>query len=178
MPSIVLTGGPGAGKTTLLGELARLGHKTVDESARAIIAERLAKGLSRRPAPLEFAREILARDIDQYERESKGPGWTFFDRGPIEALGMVHAHAPFPEAELRYLLSKFAFSNPVFVLPPWEEIYTTDSERDQTFEESVRVHAEITGWYRRCGYAVHDVPRLPPERRAEHVLDVLARGTA
>jgi predicted ATPase len=38
MPRIILTGGPGAGKTTLLAELASMGY---EESARAIIAERL-----------------------------------------------------------------------------------------------------------------------------------------
>jgi predicted ATPase len=67
MPRIVISGGPGAGKTTLLGELAALGYATVEESARAIIAERLAAGKSRRPDPVVFhnSADILhaSRDI-------------------------------------------------------------------------------------------------------------------
>ena len=43
MPHVIVTGGPGAGKTTLLATLADLGYITVEESARAIIAERLAR---------------------------------------------------------------------------------------------------------------------------------------
>jgi predicted ATPase len=42
MRGVVLTGGPGAGKTTLLEELGAMGYAIVPESARAIIAERLA----------------------------------------------------------------------------------------------------------------------------------------
>jgi len=49
MPHVIVTGGPGVGKTTLLVELAAMGYATVEESARAIIAERLASGASRRP---------------------------------------------------------------------------------------------------------------------------------
>jgi predicted ATPase len=70
MPHVIVTGGPGAGKTTLLAELAARGYATVDESARAIIAERLARGESPRPDQGAFAREILRRDIDKYVSRS------------------------------------------------------------------------------------------------------------
>jgi len=60
MPRVIVTGGPGAGKTTLISHLAAAGYATVHDSVRAIIAERLAHGLSRRPEPQEFARETLS----------------------------------------------------------------------------------------------------------------------
>jgi predicted ATPase len=63
MPHVIVTGGPGAGKTTLLAALAAIGYATVEESARAVIAERQARGATRRPDALAFAREILGRDI-------------------------------------------------------------------------------------------------------------------
>jgi predicted ATPase len=71
MPRYILTGGPGAGKTTLLGALASLGYTTVEESARSIIAERLAAGMTSRPQATQFAQEILRRDIEKYEMEGK-----------------------------------------------------------------------------------------------------------
>ena len=61
MPCVVITGGPGAGKTTLLTELGRRGFATVAESARALIAERLAAGQGPRPDPWDFAVTGLAR---------------------------------------------------------------------------------------------------------------------
>lgn len=178
MHRIVVTGGPGAGKTTLLGQLARLGHRVVEESARAIIAERLARGESPRPDPSAFAREILRRDLEKFGREASCPGWVFFDRSVVEALGMVNEAAPLPETELQEMLLKFRFNPNVFVLPPWAAIYENDAERDQTFAESVRVHAAVIAWYKACGYLVHEVPQIAVEQRAKHVLGVLAQSAA
>jgi predicted ATPase len=62
----VVTGGPGAGKTTMLLALRARGYTTVPDSARANINERKSRGLSPRPAPPEFAYNVLRNDIDQY----------------------------------------------------------------------------------------------------------------
>ena len=55
MPPVIVTGGPGAGKTTLLAALADMGYITVEESARAIIEERIARGERPRPDLVTFA---------------------------------------------------------------------------------------------------------------------------
>ena len=178
MPRVVITGGPGAGKTTLLAEFAARGFTTVEESARAIIAERLARGASRRPDPLAFARDILRRDIAQYVRQQHTSTWVFFDRGVIEAISMVHEAAPLPARELQAMLAAYPFSSPVFILPPWEAIYTTDAERDQSFADAVGVHARLEQWYGSCGYSLREVPRLPVPQRADHLLRVLAESAA
>ena len=174
MAFVVLTGGPGAGKTTLLAELASMGYATVDESARAIIAERLASGLSRRPRPSEFAHQILSRDIDKYVAQRPASTWVFFDRGLIDALAMVQNISPIPDDALRTLLTRYPFHRAVFSLPPWEAIYANDAERDQTYAEAVAVYEELRRWYRACGYDVHEVPCRPVAERARHVLGVLA----
>lgn len=171
----VITGGPGTGKTTLLAELAAMGYLTVTESARAVIAERLARGESPRPDPLAFAHEILCRDIEKYAREGQQSGrWVFFDRGAVESIAMVHEASPLPAAELAGLLDSYRFHHLVFILPPWEAIYVTDAERDHSFAHACRVHAMLVSWYGRCGYVLHEVPRLPPLERALHVARVLS----
>lgn len=175
MPHVIVTGGPGAGKTTLLAELAGLGYDTVDESARAIIAERVARGASRRPDAVTFAREILRRDIEKYVSRPHTSQWVFFDRGLIEALAMLHEASPLPSIELESMLAEYPFHDVVFVLPPWEAIYATDAERDQSFAEAIDVHARVVRWYRSCGYAINEVPCLPVAKRAMHVLRILAQ---
>jgi predicted ATPase len=85
MPHVVLTGCPGAGKTTLIAHLAAMGFATVGDSARTIIAERLAHGMSPRPDPLAFAREILRRDIEKYVHQPRSDKCVFFDRGVVDA---------------------------------------------------------------------------------------------
>lgn len=178
MPCVVLTGAPGAGKTTLLAELASRGYRTVPESARAIVARRRAAGLSPRPEPEAFAREILRLDIDKYRAVAGATGWVFFDRSAVEAVAMVHEARPLDDDALEATLARLAFHRTVFVLPPWEDIYCTDAERDHTFEHAVRVDDELTRWYARCGYDIHVVPRLTVRERADHVLRALGCGSA
>jgi predicted ATPase len=170
---VILTGAPGAGKTTLLAELAAMGYPTVEESARAIIAERLAAGASPRPDLPAFAREVLRRDIEKYLDQRQTATWIFFDRGVIDALGLLQEVSPLPEHELDAMLSTYTFHRSVFILPPWEAIYANDAERDQSFAEAVSVHAKVVRWYRSCGYTLHEVPRLPVPQRAKHILRIL-----
>ncbi len=170
---VIVTGGPGSGKTTLLAELAAMGYATVEESARAIIAERLARGLSPRPDSVAFAREILRRDIEKYVGQARSSEWVFFDRGLIEALGGVHEVSPLPAGELAAMLAAHPFHPSAFILPPWRAIYVNDAERDQSFAEAVEVHDRIVDWYGSCGFRLDEVPRLPVAERARHVLRTL-----
>ena len=178
MPCVVITGGPGVGKTTLLAELSARGHTTVSESARAIISERRAQGLSPRPEPVAFAQEILRRDTEKYHAQRAESGWVFFDRGLVEALGMLHEASSLSASELAATLEAHPFHSSVFILPPWKQIYTTDAERDHSFPWVERVHSQLLRWYRSCGYVVHEVPRSPVAVRAEFVLRALEHGTA
>jgi predicted ATPase len=139
MRRVVLTGGPGAGKTTLLRQLAAMGYATVGESARAIIAERLARGAGARPDSPTFAREILRRDIEKYFAQPQTSALVFFDRGVIDAVGFLQEVSPLPAGELAATLSAYPFYPLVFMLPPWEAIYTNDAERDQSFAEAIDV---------------------------------------
>ena len=177
MPHVIVTGGPGAGKTTLLAELAAMGYATVEDSARAIIAERVARGASPRPDALAFAREILRRDVETYLNQPRTSKWVFFDRGLIDALGMLHEASALPSGELESMLASYPFHATVFVLPPWEAIFANDAERDQSFADAVDVHARVVRWYRSCGYVLNEVPRFPVAQRAEHVLRVLAHSS-
>ena len=174
MQRVVITGAPGAGKTTLLNELAARGYAAVAESARAIIAARLAAGLSPRPEPATFAREILDEDMRKFLEPPHSDGAIFYDRSAVEALAMLHEVSPLADDELESMLSACSFHRTLFVLPPCEAIFVNDAERDQPFAHAVDVHPRIVSWYLRCGYRVDEVPRLPVSQRADHVLRVLA----
>jgi predicted ATPase len=176
MLRVVITGAPGAGKTTLLAELAARGFATVEESARAVIAARLAQGSSPRPEPAAFAREILRQDIENFRAPPRSDGPIFYDRSSVEAIAMLHEALPLADEELESMLAAHTFHRTVFVLPPWEAIFVNDAERDQPFAHALDVHAKIVRWYGRCGYRIDEVPRLAVSQRADHVLRVLAEA--
>jgi predicted ATPase len=174
MRRVVITGGPGAGKTTLLTALAARGYETVAESAREVIAARLTQGLAPRPEPAVFAREILAKDVAKYERSNGGERLVFFDRSAVEALAMVHEVSPLPEVELKEKLARYSFYQTVFVLPPWQEIYVNDAERDHAFSHAVVVFQQLLRWYKKCGYFINEVPCSSVGQRVSHVLQAIA----
>ena len=172
MPLIALTGGPGAGKTAVITELRSRGYPCAPDSARALIQERLSKGLEPRPSPREFAEQILSRDANQYQRMADAVGPVFFDRGVVDALGMVNQIRPLSAAELQARLTSYPYFRTAFCFPPWEEIYRTDAERDHTFAHAVAVHREIAAWYPRCGYDLVEVPRGTVQERCDFILQL------
>ncbi|HBM22908.1 MAG TPA: hypothetical protein DD411_04990 [Alcanivorax sp.] len=171
----VVTGGPGAGKSTLLDALAERGYGIAPEAARRLIKKRLAAGLPPRPDPVTFARAILDSDMEHYRAAADDDGITFFDRGVLDALYMLDLESALSRDEIARLVQAFPYNGTVFLLPPWEAIYAMDSERDQTFEESVAVFEGMKRWYARWGYDTVEVPRASVEARVSFILEAVGR---
>ena len=96
----------------------------------------------------------------------------------VEALGAVQENETWPGLEIECMLAAYPFARPVFILPPWPEIYTVDTERDQTFGDAVNVYEKVVDWYSHCGYPFHEVPCLPVDERATYVHQVVSRSHA
>lgn len=165
----VVTGGPGGGKTTILGALTQRGYSFAPESARSIIKRRLATGQSPRPDPVSFAREILNSDMEKYREMSACNRVVFFDRGVLDALYMLDAEGALTRNEIAQYVQEFPYSGVVFLLPPWKEIYDTDSERDQSFAEAEEVFAGMKQWYTQWGYETLEVPRVTIDERVSFI---------
>jgi len=169
----VMTGGPGAGKTTLLQALAARGYLHASDSARAIIRERLASGLSPRPPLAQFGHEILQRDIARYRETRATDHPVFFDRGIVDALGMLHHQQALALGEVEAYVRSFPYNHVVLLMPPWEAIYRTDAERDQTFAESVQVFESVRTWYARWDYETVEVPCMAIDQRVNFILQTV-----
>ncbi len=166
----IITGGPGAGKTTVLEALAQRGYHYVPEVARTLIRQRLAAGLSPRPPIIQFGYEILHRDITQYHETPVQDRPVFFDRGIIDALGLLAQENGLSSSQIAAYIQNYPYNKVVFVMPPWEEIYTTDAERDQTFAEAIQVFETLRNWYAAWQYETVEVPCVEVEKRVAFIL--------
>lgn len=169
-PRYVVTGGPGGGKTTLLAALAEHGFQNISESARCIIQRRLALGLPPRPEPVAFAWEVLNADTHKYQHTTCHEQAVFFDRSVLDALYMLNAEQALPNDDIAQYVQQYPYHRTVFLLPPWEDIYQQDSERDQGFEQAIEVYQGMKRWYSQWGYDTLDVPCVSLEERVTFLL--------
>jgi len=165
----IITGGPGAGKTTLLEELSKYQVLCVPEVARQIIQEQVAQGGRAVPwdDTVQYKELMLQRSIEDYQRtETDIP--VFFDRGIPDALAYARLIGDVSPAALA---EEYRYNSLVFILPPWEDIYATDNERKQTFEEAIDVFHRLKAEYTACDYQVVEVPCKSVEERALFILE-------
>ena len=117
-------------------------------------------------------------DVENYERHVTTSGRVLFDRSVLDALCTLDLVAPLSDSELGVFLSKYRYNARVFILPPWKEIYVSDTERDHHFEHAQSVYRITQSWYRRCGYQLIEVPKTSVSERCEYVLQTLDNGDA
>lgn len=166
----IITGGPGGGKTSLLENLAAKGFSYVPETARQIIRERLSTGLSPRPDPKIFAREMFNRDYANYISNLNFPSLLFFDRSFMDSASLLFECDEVSYNQIRNTHLKKRYNNKIFITPPWKEIYSNDSERDQTFEDATRVYEQLYKWYKKHEYDIVVLPKDTIENRASFIL--------
>jgi predicted ATPase len=167
----VVTGGPGVGKTTILRELAERGFCYVPEVARQIIQEQMSCGGNALPWANQsaYAELMLDRSILSFKQHTPSTKTTFCDRGIpdtlcyLKLIGKDTAKAASASLNYRY-------AQKVFLAPAWEEIYTCDAERRQSWDEAVKTSELMLRVYRECGYEVIELPRATPVERAEFIL--------
>jgi len=166
----IITGGPGAGKTSLLENLALQGYTYIPETARQIIKERLSKGLSPRPDPARFAQQIFDQDLKNFISNSRLSDLLFFDRSFMDSACMLFESDKDSYDKIRNSHLTNRYNNKVFITPPWKEIYLNDTERDQSFDESIAVYERLEKWYKEHDYHVIVLPKDTIENRTNFIL--------
>ena len=177
MPKFVITGASGAGKSTLIAALAAEGYTTAPETGRQIVAEQLALQGTALPwlDRVSFMELLFERSIAAFDQIGNAVDHiVFFDRSFVEAIayGLVIGK-PAPEAMLRAAAAR-RFDTPVFVCPPWREIFTTDDERQHDFEFAIRDYQANVEAYRAAGYDLVEIPRISVQKRVAVITGHLA----
>lgn len=115
-----------------------------------------------------------------YRSTAEAEGPVFFDRGVTDAVAFAVEQGALAESDGAARIEEITYNPTVFAFPPWQDIYRRDSERDQSYEESVRVYERVRSWYSRWGYELAEVPRGGIDERVAFILrrveDLLGRS--
>lgn len=123
--------------------------------------------------PLLFSKMLLQGRIDQYQdAEELGHDVVFFDRGIPDIFGYLnYVQLDYPGDFFRQSL-KFRY-NKVFMMPPWKDIYKTDNERYETYEQSLVIYDFLVKAYEKLDYDIIIVPESKIENRVEFILNAM-----
>jgi predicted ATPase len=172
---VVIIGGPGTGKTTIIEGLLAKGFCCYPEISREVTLEAKNQGIEQLflENPLLFSELLLEGRKKQFHNAQKEPhDIVFLDRGIPDVLAYMHYigdsyPAFFDQACRDHIYTK------IFLLPPWEDIYISDNERYENFEQAKLIYNHLTETYQKYGYDLIEVPKGTVEDRISFILNQL-----
>lgn len=174
---VVIIGGPGTGKSTIIDELIVNGYCCYPEISRQVTLEAQKQGIEQLflENPLLFSELLLDGRKKQFKSALEEPSdIVFIDRGIPDVVAYMDyigdSYPPFFEAACQ----KYKYSK-IFILPPWEEIYTSDGERYENFEQAKEIDNHLIDTYKNYGYELIEVPKDSVANRILFILDKLSK---
>ena len=169
----MITGGPGTGKTMVINELIERSYICKTEISRQVILKAREDGVDQLflTQPLLFSELLLEGRVAQFlDAENSVEKIIFFDRG----IPDVHSYMNYLKTDYppKYFdNSDLHRYSQVFLMPPWEEIYTSDNERYESYEDSLEIYFHIKKAYIDLGYQITEVPHGTITERTEFILN-------
>ncbi len=172
---IVITGGPGTGKSSIIKALEIKGYNCLHEVSREITAAAQREGIIQLflAQPLLFSQKLLEARIEQFHQASEiQDKMVFIDRGIPDVVAYMDYFGTSYPSDFRLACKDYKYDQ-VFLLPPWQEIYQTDDERYESFEQAMELYEHLKKSYLDYGYAPIEVPRDSIGQRCEFILNNL-----
>ena len=120
---------------------------------------------------MQFNKDLLAGRTNHYinSLDLKAP-ISFFDRGIPDVLAYMDFFDQSYGEDFIQACKDHPYDS-VFIVPPWREIYVSDNERLESFEEAEKIHDALMKTYTSFGYDPILVPKDPIDKRVSFVLD-------
>ena len=179
---VVITGGPGTGKTSIIKGLEQQGFHCYHEIIRDMTSKAKKEGdpdsFASNPLvfvddALQFNKDLLHGRAKHYQDslKSKEP-IIFFDRGIPDVLAYMDFFEQPDDNKFTSTCEKNPYDH-IFLLPPWQEIYISDNERLESYEEAEKIDSALHNTYTQFGYEPILVPKKPVSERIDFILKTL-----
>jgi len=170
---VVLIGGPGTGKTTIIEGLTARGYCCYPEVSREVTMEAKKQGIEQLflENPLLFSELLLEGRKKQYQNASQEPHpVVFLDRGIPDVLAYMHYIGDSYPAHFDSCCKEHIYTK-IFILPPWKEIYVSDAERYENYEQAKLIYNHLKETYEHYGYQLIEVPKGDLDQRINFILN-------
>lgn len=172
---VVITGGPGTGKSSIINNLLQRGFTCFEEISRQVTIEARKQGIDQLflTEPLLFSEKLLEGRLGQFNKaKTHKSSPVFLDRGLPDVLAyMDYIGDVYPQYFVDTCIqNKYDF---VFILAPWQEIFKSDSERYENFDQAIAIHEYLVETYKKFGYNLINVPFGSIESRTDFILDLV-----
>jgi len=173
---IVITGGPGTGKSTVINELEKRNFTCMHEISREVTLMARKNGIEQLflKDSLLFSKLLLEGRVQQFKKTKNSKAdLIFFDRGIADVYAYLnYLGVNYPSIFVDACVTN-KYGNPIFLMPPWKEIYSTDNERYESFEQSLAIYNHLEVAYKNLGYTIVEVPFGTAKKRADFILNTL-----
>jgi predicted ATPase len=181
---VVITGGPGTGKTSVIQHLTDRGFSCVPEIIRSMTEaaklednqnEVATNPLAFVDDPMAFNRKLLEGRTQQYLNAMKqDKNLVFFDRGIPDVLAYMDYFKQEYSKDYIHACDVHRYDMAI-ILPPWREIYSSDSSRLENFQEATEIHEHLLATYTRFQYEPVSIPKGSIAERVSFILDVIGQ---
>ncbi len=179
---VVITGAPGTGKTSIVNGLEKRGFHCFHEIIRDMTSKAKKNGdpsaVVSNPLvfvddSLQFNKDLLKGRAEHFKNSLHlNTSISFFDRGMPDVLAYMDFFKQTYSKEFIKACESHKYDT-IFIVPPWKEIYVSDNERLETFDEAEKIHDALLNTYTKFGYDPIIVPKNPVDQRIAFVLETL-----
>ncbi|SNY99707.1 AAA family ATPase [Flagellimonas pacifica] len=179
---VVITGAPGTGKTSIVNGLEEKGfhcyHEIIRDMTSKAKKEGDPAGLVSNPLvfvddAMQFNKDLLYGRAAHFQESLTSKALvSVFDRGIPDVLAYMDFFGQEYGEEFINCCQNNRY-NTIFITPPWKEIYVSDNERLETYEEAQKIHHALMDTYTRFGYDPILVPKNPVPERVAFILETL-----
>lgn len=174
---IVIIGGPGTGKSSIIDRLTANGYCCYPEISRQVTLDAKKQGIEQLflENPLLFSELLLEGRKKQFQNALEEPHEiVFIDRGIPDVLAyMNYIGDSYPDF-FDLACQEYKYTK-IFLLPPWKEIYTTDNERYENFEQAENINNHLVATYKKYGYELIEIPKDSVNNRILFILDKISK---